>query len=125
MVEVTEILEEPNLKEVEAGKPAIPPLAVATAEYGEAIETTEQDPKTLIDVLGMCGLFSKETEYIPDIVAFDDNIFNESYYRKKHGKTFPDSWYKIMAEVSKKKFEDLRADARQMERLAAKTVTWD
>ena len=88
-------------------------------------ETVIEDPESLIDALGMCGLFSKETELIPDIVKFDDHIFNEEYYRKKHGKAFPDSWYKIMAEVSKKKFEDLRNQSRQLERLAAATVTWD
>jgi hypothetical protein len=122
MVELTEILEEPSLKETVATKVAIPPLAVATEET-ESVEITE--PEGIIDALARCGLFSKETELIPNIVAFDDNIFNEEYYRKKHGKSFPDSWYAIMAKVSKQKFEDLRNNARQMERLAAKVVTWE
>ena len=113
---ITDSTENQDLKETEDE-------GVTLVNY--SAETVIEDPESLIDALGMCGLFSKETELIPDIVKFDDHIFNEEYYRKKHGQAFPDSWYKIMAEVSKKKFEDLRNQSRQLERLAAATVTWD
>tara|TARA_B100001250_G_scaffold295390_1_gene256964 strand:- start:278 stop:631 length:354 start_codon:yes stop_codon:yes gene_type:complete len=111
--EVPETLEETDLKQ-----------SVAHEETENEI-IDEGNPESLIDALAKCGLFSRETSYIPNILRFDDNIFNEEYYRKRHGDAFPDSWYKIMAEVSKKKFEDLRNNARQMESLGAKTVTWD
>ena len=84
----------------------------------EFIKVEQEDtPENLFEALGRCGLFSKETDKIPDIVAFDDNIYNEDYYRKKHGKAFPNEWYKIMADVSKKKFEDMRAMALAMEKI--------
>lgn len=87
-------------------------------EADEFTKVEEEDtPQNLFEALGRCGLFSKETDKIPDIVAFDDNIYNEDYYRKKHGKAFPDEWYKIMADVSKKKFEDMRATALAMEKI--------
>ena len=87
-------------------------------EADEFIEVEQEDtPENLFEALGRCGLFSKETDKIPDIVAFDDNIYNEDYYRKKHGKAFPDEWYKIMADVSKKKFADMRAMAIAMEKI--------
>jgi len=77
----------------------------------------EETPENIFEALGRCGLFSQETDKIPDIVAFDDNIFNEEYYRKKHGKTFPDEWYAIMAQVSKKKFDDMRNTAKSIEKI--------
>ena len=119
---MTEILEDDNLKETQ--EDAIP-IVVATPVENEGVAVEE--PEELITILGRCGLFSKETDYIPDIVRFDDNIFNAEYYRKKHGKAFPDEWYDIMAQVSKKRFEDLREDARIKAKLVTgdHTITWD
>lgn len=101
----------------EADEP--PPMAGhGDAPHHQFIKVEQEDtPENLFEALGRCGLFSKETDKIPDIVAFDDNIYNEDYYRKKHGKAFPDEWYKIMADVSKKKFEDMRAMALTMEKI--------
>lgn len=113
MSDFTEIPQEDNLKET------------VVFEETETEVIDESNPETLIDALARCGLFSKETERIPNILAFDDNIFNEEYYRKKHGKAFPEAWYKVMAEVSKKKFEDLRNSARQLEMAAGKVITWE
>ena len=92
----------------------IPEVFVKEQDQCELIQE-EETTESLLEALGRCGLFSQETDKIPDILAFNDCVFDEKYYREKHGKAFPDEWYKIMAEVSKKKFEDLRNYARAME----------
>ena len=83
-------------------------------------ELVKEEPTvmTLIEALGQAGLFAKETDNIPDVCKYDDNVYDELYYREKHGETFPDSWYVVMAEVSKRKFEDMRFHARIYEKIS-------
>ena len=95
----------------------IPEGFVKEPDTRELVEESD-NPETLLDALGRCGLFSQETDQIPDILAFNDCVFDEKYYREKHGKAFPDEWYKIMAEVSKKKFEDMRNQAKAIEMIS-------